>query len=236
MGVPVEEKSGSAVNFFRGLVHTILHFFFAHTFSTLFVMLVVEEAGIPIPIAGDYLIALAGSQPHKPFVYGLLIIAISSVAVLLGSTLLFALAREKGRPVLDKYGKYILLEPKKVHKLEAWFLHYGKSALIFGRLIPGLRIPTTVVAGLSAISYRQYILYAGLAAVIWSSAYFYLGALLGRAWSRIFGRVTGFVDNVPRWLLITLIIALAIVIVWQNRRRLQRYLDKALLRVGIKKA
>ena len=223
------------MNIFRDLSRAILHFFFAHTVGTLFVLLVIEEAGIPIPIAGDYLIAIAGGQRHKPFGYPFLIIGISSIAVILGSSLLFLFVRQNGRPLLDRYGKYILLDQAKVQKLERWFERYGRTALIVGRLIPGLRIPTTVMAGLSAISYREYLLFAGIAAVIWSSAYFFLGTLVGREWRRILGTVTGILDNIPRGILLLSLIAVGVAIIWQNRKRLGRMVAKTLNLVKVKR-
>jgi membrane protein DedA with SNARE-associated domain len=208
------------------LIRTILHFFFTHTIGTLFVLLTIEEAGIPIPIAGDYLIALAGARPHQSPIYAVVIVGVSSIAVLLGSSLLFALARWQGRPLLEKYGKYILLEPHKVRRMEQWFSHNGPVVLIAGRLIPGLRIPTTVMAGLSTLSYRRFFLYNAIAAILWSGLYFLLGAALGREWRRIAIPLASFIDDIPRWLLIDVGIIAIIAVVWQQRDRLRRVFVK----------
>ncbi len=218
------ERNGEPTAVIQTLIRAILRFFFAHTIGTLFVMLTIEEAGIPIPIAGDYLIALAGARPHQSLGYAAIIIGIASAAVLLGSSLLFAIARRQGRPLLEKYGKFILLEPHKVQRMEQWFSRYGPAVLIAGRLIPGLRIPTTVMAGLSTISYRRFLLFNAIAAILWSGLYFWLGSVLGREWRRIVIPLTGFLDDIPRWLLVDAVIIVVAIVLWQQRKRLRQFI------------
>lgn len=53
--------------------------------------------------------------------------------------------------------------------------------MILGRLIPGLRIPTTIMAGLSGMPYRQFVSSALPAALIWSGAFYLVRWAAGRA-------------------------------------------------------
>src|SRR6266849_9792286 len=134
----------------------LLHFLSTHRVSALGILLLLEEAGIPIPIPGDTLVILAGAAPHKTAGYVALMLAISSVAVFIGSSILYGLARRGGRPLLEKYGKYIHLNERRLQRMEDWFKRRGMSAIILGRLIPGLRIPTTIIAGLAEVPYKVY--------------------------------------------------------------------------------
>jgi membrane protein DedA with SNARE-associated domain len=204
------------------LIRTILHFFFAHTAGTLFILLTIEEAGIPIPIAGDYLIALAGTRSHQSIGYAIIIISTASLAVFLGSSLLFLIARRQGRSLIERYGKYIFLDQKKVKRLEQWVSRYGPIVLLIGRLTPGLRIPTTVVAGISNMPYQRFCIFTGIAAIIWSSLYFFLGALLGRELRRIVNPLLEFFDTIPRWILFDSAFIVLLVFLWLYRDRLQR--------------
>jgi hypothetical protein len=59
----------------------------------------------------------------------------------LGSSVLFAVVQRQGRPLLSKYGKYVLLNERRLAQMEAWFARRGRGAVIVGRLIPGCEFP-----------------------------------------------------------------------------------------------
>lgn len=161
----------------QALAQWLLNFYHAHQLPALFLLVLVEEAGIPIPIPGDTLVMIAGLQPRPSPLYDVGVIAIASAAVFIGSSILYAVMRRGGRPFLQRYGRFLHLHPDRLDRIERWFLKRGRIAIVVGRLIPGLRIPTTVIAGLSGLSYRQYAQTCAVAAVIWSAVYFYLGVL-----------------------------------------------------------
>jgi membrane protein DedA with SNARE-associated domain len=186
----------------------ILQFFHTNTFPALFVLILIEEAGVPIPVPGDTLVMFAGAAPHKTAWYVCAALAICSIAVFAGSSILFALMRRGGRPLLEKYGKYIHINERRLERLERWFVRRGPIALILGRLIPGLRIPTTVMAGLSGVSYAQYAPSAAIAAVAWSVIYFVLGIILGHEWQVItsfIAEVLDYVGGLALWIRVLLV-------------------------------
>src|SRR5258707_15369391 len=69
-----------------------------HRLSALGILILLEEAGIPIPIPGDTLVMLAGAAPHKTVGYIVLTLTISSVAAFIGSPLLYAFVGRGGPP------------------------------------------------------------------------------------------------------------------------------------------
>src|SRR3990167_11476785 len=138
----------------------------------LFLILFIEEGGIPLPIPGDIFIATVSAFPNSNY---FLIVLITITATLTGSTILFTLANKFGQKLLLKYGKYIKVTPQKTKKIEKWFEKYGGWAIVIGRLIPGLRIVTPVVAGLFVVPYKTFWLYSAIAAFIWGTAYFMIG-------------------------------------------------------------
>jgi membrane protein DedA with SNARE-associated domain len=195
------------------LLHTasrlIWEFYRAHRYGALFFLVLVEEAGVPIPIPGDTLVMLAGLEHHKTVPYAAAVIGFSSLAVFIGSSLLFLLARRGGRPVLEKYGKYLHLNQHRLDRIERWVARRGRVALVFGRLTPGLRMPTTVMAGLSGVPYSVYAPTAAVAALFWSAFYFTLGALLQYEWGFISTLAAGGLDEVSKpifyvWLLVVM--------------------------------
>lgn len=191
------------------LIHVLLHTYARHEFPVLFGLLVIEEAGVPLPLPGDTLVALAGARTFS-LGYTLAILATTTAAVFIGSTTLYYLMRRGGRPFLEKYGKFLHLTPKRLAKVEGWFQRRGPLAIFLGRLIPGLRVPTTVMAGISAVPYRVYLPAALASAAIWALFYFFAGMVLQRSAARVAAVFTGRVDDAGDLAVVLLFIALAI--------------------------
>jgi membrane protein DedA with SNARE-associated domain len=197
-----DQREYPTIHLLHELAHLLLGLFNAHELATLFVAILIEEAGIPIPIPGDTLVTLAGTQTPHAIGHALAIVAVSSLAVFLGSSVLFTLVQREGRPLLTKYGKYVLLHERRLAQMEAWFARRGRSAVIVGRLIPGLRIPTTIMAGLSGMAYAEFALMTAIAALVWSGFYYMLGSVLGNTAPLVLALGADILDDVPPWLLV----------------------------------
>jgi membrane protein DedA with SNARE-associated domain len=181
------------------LAHTLLTLFHAYELPTLFLATLIEESGVPFPIPADTLMVLAGSQFDGDIWHVILVIGASSLAVFIGSSILFSIMRQGGRPLLIKYGRYLHLSQSHLERMEGWFVHFGRWTIIGARLIPGLRIVATVIAGISGMSYADYVPVAIIAAVVWSIAYYTLGALLGAELPIIRVAIANLVLRSPRW-------------------------------------
>ena len=155
-------------------VRAFFAWYAGHELPGLFLFLLVEEAGVPLLIPGDTLIIVAGSR-DRSLAGALVVIAVAALAAALGSSILYALMRHGGRPLLDRYGPYVHLDPRRVVQLERQFRRHGAIAIAVGRLGPGFRTPTTVMAGIFGVPYRTFVPSTTVAAV------FYLGAALERA-------------------------------------------------------
>ncbi len=194
-----------------GMTHLVLHLAHSYGVWALFVLLLIEEAGVPLPAPGDTLIALAGAQPHRTLPYTLEVLGLCTLAVFLGSSALYWVMRRGGRSFLMRYGHYLHLNPQRLERMETWLAQRGTLAIILGRLIPGLRVPTTVMCGLSGVPYRVYAPSAALAGLIWSAIYFLLGAVLQRRMGLITSFAVGLLDTIGDSTLLT-VLAIALLI------------------------
>lgn len=194
------------------MTHFALHFLHLYGMWALFILLLIEEAGVPLPAPGDTFIALAGAQPHRTLAYTVQALALCTLAVFLGSSALYWMMRLGGRSFLNRYGRYLHLNPQRLERIEGWIVKRGPLAIILGRLIPGLRIPTTVMCGLSNVRYRVYAPSAALAGLIWSALYFLLGAVLQRRVGLLTSYIAGLFDTLDDSTILTaLTIALLLV-------------------------
>lgn len=149
-----------------------------HSYLGLFTILFAEEGGLPLPIPGDIFIAAVAALPQTSY-FNLIFTVVG--ATLCGSTILFTLSRKFGHIAIIKFGRYIKITPQKVKKIENWFTKYGGMAIFIGRLFPGLRIVTPIVAGSFEVSYKTFWVYSALAAFIWANVYYVLGRFFSEA-------------------------------------------------------
>jgi len=118
-------------------------------------LLYIEESGVPLPVPGDvyviYLGHLAAGYWPRLLGYWLAIIGI----VVAGSTNLYWISRRWGVKLIEHpLVRVVHLEPARLEKAQAWFDRWGVLAVIFGRHIPGFRVPLTLVAGTLKFPYR----------------------------------------------------------------------------------
>jgi membrane protein DedA with SNARE-associated domain len=171
------------------------------------------------------LVMLAGEHHRQSLPYAAAIIANASTAVFIGSSALYYFSRQGGRALVERYGKYLHLNQVRLGRMERWFQRHGPLSIVLGRLIPGLRIPTTVMAGLSNVPYRVYAPTAALAAVIWSALYFWLGVAIHHELRYLTGLIAGLPDTLEGWIvqLAVLFLAAGLVGTWHLRRQRARH-------------
>jgi membrane-associated protein len=157
-----------------------LSLFQEHPYLVLLIVLTLEEAGLPLPLPGDLLILVAGAAIASGQLDPVLTVACIIVATVTGSSILYTIGRLGGRPVLRRFGGFFRLTPARVTRMEGW-LGEHPSAVIWSRLVPGLRVVTSFAAGALRLRLPLFLLAIALSALLWAGVYLTAGALLGSA-------------------------------------------------------
>src|SRR5579871_5258234 len=202
-----------------------LRMFVAHYgLAALFVLLLIEEAGVWLPLPGDLFVMYFGyraSQTAMPLLAVLPALLTVTAAVCCGSLLLYAGTRRfRGR--VRRLGALVHLNAERLDRMDAALHRYGVWGLIPGRLIPGLRVPTTVVAGLFDLPARTFVPLVAVGGVLWGSLYLTLGGA-GPTLLTYAGRVhldEPLPDAVGEWLVtaVALAMVLTVVAAWRFRQ------------------
>ncbi|WP_438349119.1 DedA family protein [Paenibacillus sp. FA6] len=95
------------------------------------------------------------------------------------------IGRYGGRPILEKYGKYIFIHKKQIDASEAWFEKYGTGVIFTARFIPIVRHAISIPAGITRMNLGKFTLLTTLAVIPWSILFVYLGKYLGNNWENI---------------------------------------------------
>jgi membrane protein DedA with SNARE-associated domain/rhodanese-related sulfurtransferase len=153
-----------------------LEFLLQHIEMVVFLTVLAEQVGLPIP-AIPVLLA-GGAVAGDGEAYLTVLTVISVVACLLGDMLWFELGRHRGRQALSLLCR-ISLEPDVcVRKTENLFATHGLRALILAKFIPGLSTLAPALAGLSKISIGRFVLFNGAGSLLWSLSFLLLGYVL----------------------------------------------------------
>ena len=144
-----------------------------------FVFLLVEEAGTPIPIPGDFLMVLVGARAAQGHLRLIEVLVVMELATVLGASLLYFVSARAGRRVVYRLGRHIGLTPPRLDQMGQELLRRGASAVILGRLTPGLRIATPIVCGIFRFPFRVYLPAMALGGFLYILAYTLLGFFFG---------------------------------------------------------
>lgn len=102
-----------------------------------------------------------------------------------GAVFAYWIARYGGRPLIERYGRYVFIHHKQIDRADAWFRRHGDGAVFFGRLLPGIRTYISLPAGVAAMPFGRFFLFSLLGALPWTVLFTYIGFVLGHNWQHI---------------------------------------------------
>ncbi|MEE8174463.1 MAG: DedA family protein [Dehalococcoidia bacterium] len=206
------------MSIFDSLPGGLVDFFVRYEYLALLLVFLISEAGVPLPFPNYLLILYAtyllGEGKGNVF----LIFASAALGMILGAGILYWIAQRGGHPLLQRYGRYIKLQPDRLARVETWLKRRGGVAIFLGRLTPGIRVQTALVAGLFRVPGAVFATSVTLSAMVWISVYVLAGILMQDQYERLYGFIKG------QYVLALGILALAFIVatVMLLRGRLRR--------------
>ena len=152
----------------------------------------IESVVIPIPSelvlpfagflvgTGDAIEPLTG----QPWSYWLVVIA-GTLGATVGALIAYAIGLYGGRPIVDRWGRYIGITHADLDRAESFFARYGEAASFFGRLVPVVRSLVSFAAGLSRMPLPKFILFTFLGSLPFTAVLVFAGLQLGANWESV---------------------------------------------------
>ncbi len=164
----------------------VLSMFVVHVIETLgyfgiFIMMTLESACIPFP--SEVIMPFAGFVVHEGHLDFLGIVIIGTLGNLVGSLIAYYVGLKGGRPILERYGKYILITSEKLDWADDIFNKYGSVTVFVGRILPVIRTFISLPAGIARMDIKKFTIYTTLGCLPWTLVLAYLGVILGQNWS-----------------------------------------------------
>jgi len=148
-----------------------------------FGLMTLESACIPVPSEAIMLFAgFSVSQGHMAFAAA---VAAGVTGNVVGSWGAYAAGFYGGRPFIDRWGRYILLNRHKVDLAHRWFERYGAVTVFFSRMLPIVRTFISLPAGVARMAFWRFTLYTMLGCLPWVVMLTYLGMKMSDNWEKI---------------------------------------------------
>jgi len=141
------------------------------------VLMFLESSFFPFP--SEVVIPPAGYLASQGEMSLSLVIAAGIFGSVLGAGFNYWLAVKWGRPLFERYGRYVLLTPAALEKSEKFFARHGHISTFVGRLLPGIRQYISLPAGLARMNLPLFIVFTALGAGIWVVILALTGYLIG---------------------------------------------------------
>ncbi|HJZ18864.1 MAG TPA: DedA family protein [Candidatus Nanoarchaeia archaeon] len=135
----------------------------------IFLGMTIESSFFPFP--SEIIMIPAGALVARGEMNFLLVFVAGLFGSLAGATINYFLALFVGRTfaelLIDKYGKFFMLNNKQLHNADEYFKKYGDITTFIGRLIPGIRQIISLPAGFARMKFSKFLLFTGLGAGVW---------------------------------------------------------------------
>lgn len=145
-------------------------------------LMAIESACIPLP--SEIIMPFAGYLVFKGQ-FNLWAVGVAgAVGCVLGSLVAYWVGSYGGRPLIEKYGRYILISRHDLNLADRWFGRYGEIIVFASRLLPVIRTFIAFPAGVARMNLTRFIIYTFAGSLPWCIGLAYVGQKLGEQWDR----------------------------------------------------
>ena len=160
-----------------------------------FVITVVSQAGYPgivllmgiesacIPLPSEIIMPFSGYLVYTGRFKLAWVALAGAVGCNVGSLVAYYVGALGGRPLAEKYGRYVLVTRHDLELADRWFARYGDWAVFFARLLPVVRTFIALPAGVARMNFLRFNVYTFLGSLPWCLALAYAGLKLGERWT-----------------------------------------------------
>lgn len=155
-------------------------------FGIVFLMFV-ENVFPPIP--SEFIMPLAGFMVTEDKFSLLGVIVAGTLGSVLGSLPLYYVGAKVGeerlKKIAERHGRWLTVSPEDIDRADEWFDRHGVKAVLFCRLVPGIRSFISIPAGFNRMNLGSFLLFTAIGSSVWTSLLAYAGYVLGTNFRQI---------------------------------------------------
>ncbi|HLZ10034.1 MAG TPA: DedA family protein [Chloroflexota bacterium] len=168
---------------FEGLYLTI-------GYTGVVIAMAIESACVPLP--SEIILPMAGWMVYRGDFTILGATLAGTLGSVIGSSIAYWVGYFGGRPLLERYGRYILIRRHDIDVADRWFARYGEISIFFSRLLPVVRTFISLPAGIARMHFGRFIVFTTLGSLPWCLALVYAGKVVGDNRTAVYGTLHQF--------------------------------------------
>ena len=170
-----------------GRIIAILSAFIVATISTLgyagiMLLMAIESACIPLP--SEIIMPFSGYLVYTGQFNIWLVGVAGAAGCVTGSLVAYWVGMYGGRPLIEKYGRYVLISHHDLDLADRWFARFGEAIVFASRLLPVIRTFIAFPAGVARMNLKKFVIYTFAGSLPWCLGLAYVGKKLGEKWDK----------------------------------------------------
>lgn len=162
------------------LVQFIIHVIGVGGYAGIVGLITLNSGGIPIP--SEVILPFSGYLVYLGRFNLFLVAAAGAVGCNIGSAIAYWIGAKGGRPLVMRYGKWVLMSRHDLDRMSWFFSRYGSIAILVGRMLPVVQTFVAFPAGIARMGRLRFHVYTTVGSCIWYSCLAWIGMKLGQAW------------------------------------------------------
>jgi len=150
-------------------------------YTSVILLMAIQSACVPIP--SEVIMPLAGYALAHTRLDLVILATVASLASNLGSIPAYWVGARGGRPMVERYGSFMLLSRRDLDLVDRFFDRYGSITVLIGRMLPIVRTFIAFPAGVAKMNQLRFHIYTFIGSWPWCYALAYVGMKLGATWN-----------------------------------------------------
>jgi membrane protein DedA with SNARE-associated domain len=143
-------------------------------------LIALNSCGIPIP--SELIMPFSGYLVYLGQFHLLLVAIAGAIGCNIGSAVAYWIGAKGGRPLVTRYGKWVLMSQHDLDRMTWFFERYGSIAILIGRMLPVVQTFVAFPAGIARMPRLRFHIYTTAGSLVWYSCLAWAGMKLGEKW------------------------------------------------------
>ncbi len=162
------------------LVQFVTHVISVGGYAGIVALMGIESACVPLP--SEVIMPFAGYVAYLGHMNLLWAATAGAVGCNLGSAVAYWIGAKGGRPLVERYGRWVLMSHHDLQRMTWFFEKYGSVTVLLARLLPVVRTFIAFPAGIAKMSQARFHIYTFIGSWPWCFGLAYVGMKLGQKW------------------------------------------------------
>ncbi len=163
------------------VVQLVIHVIQAGGYAGIAGLIVLNSSGIPIP--SEVILPFSGYLVYLGRFNLVLVAAAGAVGCNFGSAIAYWIGAKGGRPLVERYGRWVLMSRHDLDLMTNFFEKYGSIAILAGRMMPLVQTYVAFPAGIGRMPRLRFHIYTTIGSFIWYFCLAGIGMKLGQSWN-----------------------------------------------------